>query len=88
MEIAPSPQPLSGGWFAALETQHSYRHMLGVPGGIGISLFVAPGELGEVKSRYLLLDEESYNILSEYIPLEFKLSTSIGDLYINQSAQK
>jgi len=63
------------------------RRMLGVPAGIGISWFTSPQELNEVKSRYLILDKENYNILKERVMLELKASTAIGDLYVNRSAK-
>jgi len=63
------------------------RQILGVPAGIGISVFFSPYDLGEVKSRYLLLDKKNYSILIKWVPLELKASTSIGDLYVNRSGK-
>ena len=65
------------------------RRILGVPAGIGISLFSTEEfdlqKLPEIKSRYLLLDEADYQTLTERsIPLEFKRQTSLGKLYLNQ----
>lgn len=59
------------------------RLLLGVPPGIGISFFFSPDYLGNVKSRYLLLDRKSYMKLSPRVALEQKLTTPIGNLYIN-----
>ena len=61
------------------------RRMLGVPAGIGISTFVSPDSMPKVKSRYLLLNKSNYEILKDRVPLEFKLTTDIGDLFVNKS---
>jgi hypothetical protein len=61
------------------------RLVLGVPAGIGISWFITPDQLFKIKSRYLLLDKSSYEVLKDHVGLEFKLTTIIGDLYVNKS---
>jgi hypothetical protein len=79
-----------GGWDNTLLVPLSVaadRRMLGVPPGIGITWFTSPYELGEIKSRYLLLDHENYDILKEWGPLQHEVSTSIGDLYLNRMAE-
>jgi len=63
------------------------RLMLGVPAGIGISWFTSPDQLFQIKSRYLLLDKSSYEVLKDHVGLEFKLTTTIGDLYVNKSSE-
>ncbi|MBN2400147.1 MAG: hypothetical protein JXI33_07380 [Candidatus Aminicenantes bacterium] len=63
------------------------RLMLGVPAGIGISWFTNPDELSQIKSRYLLLDNKTYTAMKKHVGLEFKLSTTVGDLYINRSSE-
>ena len=51
------------------------------------SPLLVTSQIDKVKSRYLLLDKTYYNLLKEQTPLEFKVSTSIGDLYINLNAE-
>jgi hypothetical protein len=63
----------------------SDRRMLGVPAGIGISTFISPDSMPEIKSRYLLLDKRNYEILKYRVPLEFKLTTDIGVLFVNKN---
>lgn len=60
------------------------RQLLGVPPGIGISWFTSPASFSRVKSRYLLLDDDGYALLKDRVPLEFKLRTAMGGLYVNQ----
>ncbi len=57
--------------------------LLGVPAGIGISWFDDPEKLTDIKSRYLLLDEGSYEVLKDRTCLEFELATDLGGLYTN-----
>lgn len=59
------------------------REIMGVPPGIGISWFGSPDQLEDIKSKYLLLDTNNYLLLNKKMKLEFLVSTSIGDLYLN-----
>jgi len=64
------------------------RKMLGVPAGIGISWFESPPRLGEIKSRYLLLDARSRAALGRRPGLRYIKATALGDLYVNQIGEE
>ena len=64
-----------------------YHQMLGLPAGIGISFFTSHDKLSNIKSRYILLDKSSYEVLKDRASLDFKLTTAIGDLYINRDSE-
>jgi hypothetical protein len=55
--------------------------------GFGIILGVDPEELEfPLRSRYLLVAQDTYDSLRDYTSLEFLTSTSAGDLYLNLNA--
>lgn len=60
--------------------------LLGVPSGIGLTVFSSL-ESG-VKSRYLLLDEKNANLMRQRVELRFLTRTTLGDLYENISLKK
>jgi len=64
------------------------RKMLGVPAGIGISWFEFPPRLGEIKSRYLLLDGRSRSALGRRPGLRYIKATALGDLYVNRTGEE
>lgn len=91
-EIAPFVQfdKTAGGWENTLLTSPEiagHQLLLGVLPGIGLSWFTSPDELPTIKSRYLLLDKKDYEALHERTCLEYKLTTDIGDLYVNLGNQ-
>jgi hypothetical protein len=57
--------------------------LLGVPPGIGISWFSNPKDLREIKSKYLLIDKATADVLKNYNRLKYERTTSAGNLYIN-----
>jgi len=60
----------------------------GVPAGIGIAWFKCPPRLGEIKSRYLLLDGRSRFALGQRPGLRYIKATTLGDLYVNQTGDE
>jgi hypothetical protein len=87
-EITPVVQfdKNAGGWGNTLLTSPEiamHQLLLGVPPGIGLSWFTRPVELLTIKSRYLLLDNKDYETLRKRTCLVYKLTTDIGDLYVN-----
>ncbi len=62
---------------------HSY--MFAIPPGIGISCFESSFNFKSIKSRYILLDKNSYENLKQKAALDFKGTTNIGNLYVNKT---
>jgi hypothetical protein len=61
--------------------------LIGMDSGIGVSYFTVPQELElPIKSRYVLLKQRHYRVLSEVAHLEHLTSTSLGELYLNRDA--
>ena len=56
---------------------------LGIPAGIGISFDLDIASRTELKSRYVIVDDESRDSLTEAFDLQFASVTAIGDLYHN-----
>ena len=56
---------------------------LAIPAGIGISFDVDIASRTELKSRYVIVDDESRDGLTEAFDLQFASATAIGDLYHN-----
>jgi hypothetical protein len=59
--------------------------LIGVQAGIGISWYHSAAELRGVKSRYAILDLQSYHLLRQRSKLRFIKRTLLGDLYLNQT---
>ena len=59
--------------------------LIGVQAGIGISWYHSAAELQGVKSRYAILDLQSYHLLRQRSRLRFIKRTILGDLYLNQT---
>ena len=56
---------------------------LAIPTGIGISFDFDIASRTELKSRYVMVDDESREAMTEAFDLQFAATTSIGDLYRN-----
>ena len=56
---------------------------LAIPAGIGISFYFDNTSPSELKSRYVMVDDESRKDLTEAFDLQFASATAIGDLYRN-----
>ena len=56
---------------------------LAIPAGIGISFDFDIASRSELKSRYVMVDDESRESLTEAFDLQFASTTAIGDLYRN-----
>ena len=56
---------------------------LAIPAGIGISFDFDIASRTELKSRYVMVDDESRDSLTEAFDLQFASATAIGDLYRN-----
>ena len=56
---------------------------LAIPTGIGISFDFDIASRTELKSRYVMVDDESREAMTEAFDLQFVSSTAIGDLYRN-----
>ena len=56
---------------------------LAIPAGIGISFDFDITSRSELKSRYVMVDDESRDSLTEAFDLQFASATAIGDLYRN-----
>ena len=56
---------------------------LAIPAGIGISFDFDITSRRELKSRYVIVDDESRETLTEAFDLQFASATAIGDLYRN-----
>ena len=56
---------------------------LAIPAGIGISFDFDITSRSELKSRYVMVDDESRESLTEAFDLQFASTTAIGDLYTN-----
>ena len=56
---------------------------LAIPAGIGISFDFDITSRSELKSRYVMVDDESRGSLTEAFDLQFASTTAIGDLYRN-----
>ena len=56
---------------------------LAIPAGIGISFDFDIASRSELKSRYVMVDDESRESLTEAFDLQFSSTTAIGDLYRN-----
>ena len=54
-----------------------------IPAGIGISFYFDNTSPSELKSRYVMVDDESRKDLTEAFDLQFASATAIGDLYRN-----
>ena len=59
--------------------------LISVPEGIGISWYHSGARLPRVKSRYAILDLQSYHYLRQRSQLRFVKRTILGDLYLNQT---
>ena len=59
--------------------------LIGVPEGIGISWYHMGAQLPRLKSRYAILDLQSYHHLRQTSDLRFVSRTILGDLYLNQT---
>ncbi len=81
--------PEAGGWCNTLLVDfpaYMDSRMVGVPPGIGISWADNLEQYTEIKSRYLLISNESYAILGEVARLQPIASTEIGKIYLNLDA--
>ena len=56
---------------------------LAIPAGIGISIDFGIDSRSELKSRYVMVDDESQEKLTDAFDLQFASATTIGDLYRN-----
>ena len=56
---------------------------LAIPAGIGISFDFHINSRSELKSRYVMVDDESRDTLTSAFDLQFASTTAIGDLYRN-----
>ena len=56
---------------------------LAIPAGIGISFYFDNTSPSELKSSYVMVDDESRKDLTEAFDLQFASTTAIGDLYRN-----
>ena len=56
---------------------------LAIPAGIGISFYFDNTSPSELKSSYVMVDDESRKYLTEAFDLQFASTTAIGDLYRN-----
>ena len=56
---------------------------LAIPAGIGISFYIDIDSRSELKSRYVMVDDESRDSLTGAFDLQFASTTAIGDLYRN-----
>ena len=56
---------------------------LAIPAGIGLSFYFDNTSPGELKSRYVMVDDESRDTLTGAFDLQFVSATAIGDLYRN-----
>ena len=56
---------------------------IAIPAGIGISFDLDITSRTELKSRYVMVDDESRDSLTEAFDLQFASTTAIGDLYRN-----
>ena len=56
---------------------------LAIPAGIGISFDFDITSRNELKSRYVIVDDDSRESLTEAFDLQFASATAIGDLYRN-----
>ena len=56
---------------------------LAIPAGIGISFDFDIDSRSELKSRYVMVDDESRDSLTDAFDLQFASATAIGDLYQN-----
>ena len=56
---------------------------LAIPAGIGISFDFDDSSRSELKSRYVMVDDESRDTLTGTFDLQFASTTAIGDLYRN-----
>ena len=54
-----------------------------IPAGIGISFYFNNTMPGELKSRYVMVDDENRDTLTGAFDLQFVSTTAIGDLYRN-----
>ena len=65
--------------FQALSTPEA----LAIPAGIGISFDFDITSRNELRSRHVMVDDESRDSLTEVFDLQFVSATAIGDLYRN-----
>ena len=56
---------------------------LAIPAGIGLSFYFDNTSPSELKSRYVMVDDESRDTLTGAFDLQFASATAIGDLYRN-----
>ena len=56
---------------------------LAIPAGIGLSFYFDNTSPGELKSRYVMVDDENRDTLTGAFDLQFASTTAIGDLYRN-----
>ena len=56
---------------------------LAIPAGIGIFFDFDNSSRRELKSRYVMVDDESREGMTEAFDLEFVSATALGDLYRN-----
>ena len=56
---------------------------LAIPAGIGISFYLNNTSPSELKSSYVMVDDESRDTLTGTFDLQFASTTAIGDLYRN-----
>ena len=56
---------------------------LAIPAGIGISFDFDDSSRSELKSRYVMVDDESRESMTEAFDLQFAATTAVGDLYRN-----
>ena len=79
-------QPQSDPWCNTilLPQRTAFRpESLAIPAGIGISFYFDNTSPSELKSRYVMVDDENRKDLTEVFDLQFAATTSIGDLYRN-----
>ena len=56
---------------------------LAIPAGIGISFDFDDSSRSELKSRYVMVNDESRESMTEAFDLQFAATTAVGDLYRN-----
>ena len=79
-------QPQSDPWCNTilLPVRTAFRpESLAIPAGIGISFDLDITSRSELKSRYVMVDDESRDSLTEAFDLQFASTTAIGDLHRN-----
>jgi len=81
-------QPDASRWCNTLLTSQYPPQLIGVPGGIGLSVVRKPERMTlPPKSRYLLLDEDVRAAFTAPLNLEMVAALPYGTLYVNRDAR-